>query len=217
MSGLKRQIQLLLLSTLFMALAACRVVTVPFQWPSAQIAGAEPTVEVTAETADLTAAPEAAQDGAPPRLLAIPALGLELPIKTMGWVVTEENGQRTTAWIIPTDAIGWHANSAKTGAAGNLILSGHQALGDALFAPLALGDITVGQLVDITDENGKMFRYQVTEVSEPIPVLGATEDDTAMAKSYLQTSETPILTMMTGWPDFTTTHRIFAVAEYVGD
>jgi sortase (surface protein transpeptidase) len=97
-----------------------------------------------------------------------------------------------------------------------LILAGHQALGDAVFAPLALGDITVGQTVELTDSAGTTFAYRIVEVSDPIPVLGATEADDALARSYVQPSETPILTMMTGWPDFTTTHRIFAVAEYLG-
>lgn len=151
----------------------------------------------------------------PPRLFEIAELGLTLEIETMGWVVTEASGQPTTEWIVPTDAIGWHANSAGTGGAGNVILSGHQAIGSAVFAPLALGELTVGQEIALTDSNGATFLYQITEVSEPIPILGATDEDNSLARSYMQPSETPILTLMTGWPDFTTTHRIFAVADFV--
>jgi hypothetical protein len=88
-------------------------------------------------------------------------------------------------------------------------------MGSAVFAPLALGDIVVGQAIEITDTIGRRFVYQVSEVSEPVPILGATDEDNDMARSFMQPSETPILTMMTGWPDFTTTHRIFAVAEFV--
>ena len=68
----------------------------------------------------------------------------------------------------------------------------------------------------MVDTAGNVFRYQVVEVSEPIGLLGATEEDNTLMRSYVQPSERPILTLMTGWPDFTTTHRIFAVAEYVG-
>lgn len=174
---------------------------------------AEPAVEVA--DADLTASVPLTE-ALSPVALRIPALDLELPITTMGWVVTEVDGQRTTTWVVPTDTVGWHANSAGAGGAGNTILSGYQATGAALLAPLALGDITVDQEIELTDTAGNVFRYRVTEVSDPIPLLGATEEDNTLMRSYLQPSELPILTLMTGWPDFTTTHRIFAVADYVG-
>lgn len=154
--------------------------------------------------------------GLPPVQLRIPDLALELPISTMGWVVTEANGQRTTDWVVPLDSIGWHANSAGAGGTGNTILSGHQASGDALFAPLALGDIAADQELQLVDEQGKLFVYRVTEVSEPIPLVGATEEDNALAQTYIAPTTAPQLILITGWPDFTTTHRIFAVAEYVG-
>jgi hypothetical protein len=177
------------------------------------------TDDVAIDTADLTAdpnAPLAPAEAQPPATLALADLGLQLAIEPMGWVVTENNGERTTEWIVPTDTVGWHANSVGAGGAGNLLLSGHQALGSAVFAPLALGDIVVGQEIELIDRTGESFRYRVIEVSEPIPILGATEEDNALARSYVQPSESAILTLMTGWPDFTTTHRIFAVAEYLG-
>lgn len=154
--------------------------------------------------------------GLPPVALRIPDLTLALPITPMGWVVTETNGQRTTEWIVPIETVGWHANSAGAGGTGNTILSGHQSTGAAIFAPLALGDITVGQEIQLIDEAGALFLYRVTEVSEPIPIVGATEEDNALARTYIVPTATAQLTMMTGWPDFTTTHRVFAVAEYVG-
>lgn len=155
-------------------------------------------------------------DALPPVLLRIPEITLELPVETMGWVVTEVNGQRTTEWVLPTDTIGWHANSAGAGGTGNTVLSGYQVAGAAVLAPLALGDIAVDQAIELVDNAGTVFRYRVVEVSEPIPLLGATEEDNTLMRSYVQPSELPILTLMTGWPDFTTNHRIFAVAEYVG-
>jgi len=177
----------------------------------------EPTAEpaVAAAAADLTASVPLT-DALPPVALRIADLSLDLPVSTMGWVVTEVDGQRTTTWVVPTDTLGWHANSAGAGGTGNTILSGYQATGAALLAPLALGDITVDQAIVLTDSAGNGFRYRVVEVSDPIPLLGATEEDNTLMRSYLQPSELPILTLMTGWPDFTTTHRIFAVAEYVG-
>ncbi len=214
MLGLKYRVDTLLIVIFFVLLVGCQ----PIQLPS-------PGAEAPAtDSSELTPAAPTADPNAPlppneaqaPVLFQVPELGLTVDIQTMGWVVTEENGQRTTKWIVPTDAIGWQANSVGAGGAGNLVLSGHQALGSAVFAPLALGDITVGQEIDLTDVDGQSFRYRVVEVSEPIPILGATEEDNALSRSYVQPSENAILTMITGWPDFTTTHRIFAVAEYVG-
>ncbi len=149
----------------------------------------------------------------PPVTLIIPDLALELPISEMGWVV---NGQRTTEWIVPVETVGWHANSAGAGGAGNTILSGHQITGAAVFAPLALGDMVVGQELDLVDEAGNVFVYNITEISEPIAIVGATEEDNALAQTYVAPTDSAQLTLVTGWPDFTTTHRIFAVAEYVG-
>lgn len=184
------------------------------------VLGCQP-IQAPAATPDLTPTPaeEATAElyaGLPPVQLRVPDLALELPVTDMGWVVTEANGQRTTEWIVPLDSIGWHANSIGAGGTGNTILSGHQASGDALFAPLALGDITAGQEVQLMDEQGQVFVYRVTEVSEPIPLVGATEEDNALAQTYVAPTTVPQLTLITGWPDFTTTHRIFAVAEYVG-
>ncbi|MBX3011647.1 MAG: class F sortase [Caldilineaceae bacterium] len=185
-------------------LLGCQPIQVPTPTPTDP--NATPTVEPT----------PVVMEGLPPVLLRIPDLSLELPVTTMGWVVTEVNGQRTTQWIVPLDSVGWHANSAGAGGTGNTILSGHQNTGAALFAPLALGDITVDQVLELVDEAGTPFRYRVTEVSEPIPLVGATEEDNALAQTYIAPTTTGQLTLITGWPDFTTTHRIFAVAELLG-
>lgn len=190
-------------------LIGCQSVSLGELAEQAAVAGA------TADSDTELTLPLAPEEAVPPTSMAIADLGLSLDIVPMGWVVTESNGQPITEWIVPTDAVGWHVNSAGAGAAGNLILSGHQIIGSAVFAPLALGDIAVGQEVTLTDADGTTFFYQIVEVSEPVPILGATAEDENMALSYLQPSESAILTMMTGWPDFTTTHRIFAVAELV--
>jgi hypothetical protein len=68
----------------------------------------------------------------------------------------------------------------------------------------------------LTDGDGITFVYRITEVTDPIPVTGATPDEIARASTYFAPTTTARLTLVTGWPDFTTTHRIFAVAEFVG-
>lgn len=199
----------LVLLLCFVLLVACQPVS---------LAQLQREGDIALRTADLDFDPNVpmpAAEAHSPVALQIEELGLTVDVAPMGWAVTESNNQPTTEWIIPTDAAGWHVNSAGAGAVGNLILSGHQITGDAVFAPLALGDITVGQEIVITDEMGQTFLYRVAEVSEPVPILGATEVDDEMARSFLNPSDVPLLTLMTGWPEFTTTHRIFAVAEFV--
>ncbi len=188
-------------------LSACQIPT-----PTATNAETPTAAAQTVEPSNALAADQAA----PPVKLAIPALHLEMPIQPMGWEMTEVNGQPTTRWVVPKDAIGWHVNSAGAGSAGNTILSGHQAQGEALFAPLATGEIVVGQELLLTDETGNVFTYRIQEVSDPIAMTGASKDELARADAYIAPSQQAKLTLITGWPDFTTTHRIFAVAEFVG-
>lgn len=140
-----------------------------------------------------------------------------MPVVPMGWTVTEVEGERTTEWVVPTDAVGWHANSAGAGLAGNTLLSGYQMTGEALLAPLATGELAVGQELQLTAANGQVFTYQITEVTEPIAITGATEEEVARAATYIAPTAETQLTLITGWPDFTTTHRVFAVAEIVGE
>jgi hypothetical protein len=47
-------------------------------------------------------------------------------------------------------------------------------------------------------------------------MTGASKDELARADAYIAPSQQAKLTLITGWPDFTTTHRVFAVAEFVG-
>ena len=107
-------------------------------------------------------------------------------------------------------------NSAGAGGAGTVVISGRQADGAALFAPLALGAAEVGQEIHLIDGDGIVFVYRIREVTEPIPITGATDEEEAQAAAYFEPSDEAQLTLVTGWPEFTTTHRVFVVADYVG-
>jgi hypothetical protein len=151
-----------------------------------------------------------------PVRLQIPEIDLDVPIIAMGWRVDVVDGQRATVWDVPLEEAGWHINSAGAGARGNTIVSGRQVGGAAVFAPLALGSVVPGQEVLLTDGDGIVFVYRVTEVTEPVAVTGATPEEVAEAATYYASSDDARLTLVTGWPEFTTTHRIFVVAEFVG-
>jgi sortase A len=168
------------------------------------------------EAAVALVAPVPLAEALPPVALAIPDLGLRLAVRPMGWVVDEVGGQRTTRWEVPEEGAGWHITSAGAGGAGRTVLSGHQVGGDAPFAALAQGQLQAGQTLLLTDSAGVVFVYRIIEVSTPVPLTGASPADEALAASYLAPTSQPLLTLITGWPDFTTTHRLFVVAELAG-
>lgn len=170
----------------------------------------------SAESGVLPMDPLAADQSAPPARLEIPDLNLDVDVVPMGWQIVTVDGERTTMWAPPEEQAGWHVNSAHAGALGNVLISGRQADGAAVFAPLALGSVTSGQEIWLSDQDGVTFVYQVSEVSEPIPITGATDEEIERAAAYQEQSDTAKLTLITGWPDFTTTHRVFVVADFLG-
>ena len=174
---------------------------------AAQEVSADDVTEIEPYSADQTTGPIRVQ---------IPAIGLDAPIIAMGWRVEMVDGARTTVWDVPMAEAGWHINSMGAGGLGNTVVSGRQVEGAAVFAPLALGSVAPGQDVLVTDGDGIVFVYRISEVTDPIPVTGATPDELARAATYFAPTATAKLTLVTGWPDFTTTHRIFAVADFIG-
>lgn len=186
--------------------------TACIQTPAPRPAATEPQASLQVQAIE----PLAAAQAQSPVQLAVPALGLEAPVVPMGWTVTEVNGERTTKWALPADALGWHVNSVGAGAGGRVIVSGQQAVGDALLAPLARGEMSSGQEILLTDSTGRTFVYRITAVSEPIVLANPSAEEEAQAAAYVAPSDQALLTLITGWPDFTTTHRIFAEAELVG-
>jgi sortase (surface protein transpeptidase) len=204
----------LFLTLCLFVLTGCQIVVVPVPIPQA-IAPVQQEVQSATGTVEPMAALPVAES-LPPVMLTIPALDLELPVTPMGWEVTGTAEDRTTAWRVPDEGLGWQITSAGAGGAGRVIIAGHQRLASAPLAPLAQGEIEAGQEIWLTDSEGIVFVYRITEVSEPIVQIGATPEEEAAAMSYAAPTDEASLTLMTGWPDFTTTHRIFAVAEFVG-
>lgn len=150
-----------------------------------------------------------------PVALSIAEIDMNVAVSPMTWRVIETDGVRTTAWLLPQVGAGWHPNSANAGGAGNVVISGHQLLGDAPFAPIALGDVLPGQEVVLTDAEGNSFTYVVTEVTDPLPIPDSLSEEQDLAAEYAAPTAVPSLTLISGWPDFSTTHRVIVRAELV--
>jgi len=177
--------------------------------------GVTATAPVSGAVTALPAGDPALYAANAPVALSIPALDLEAPVVPMGWEPALIGDQVTTRWIVPLDAVGWAVNSAGAGDAGNLVMIGQQALGAGLLRSIALGEIEGGQEILVTAADGKIYVYKVSEETPPIPAIGATPAETARAAAYLEPGDTAKLTLVTGWPADTSTHRIFVVADYV--
>ncbi len=206
----------LCLLALLLVLVGCQTAAEP---PAAQATAdvAASSITPDAQTGNVVEiAPYPLDQTTGPIRLQIPESNLDVPVIAMGWRVDVVDGVRTTVWDVPFDKAGWHINSAGAGGMGNTVISGRQVGGDAVFAPLALGSVTPGQQILLTDGDGIVFVYEVTEVTDPIAVTGATPEETAKAETYFAPTSTAQLTLVTGWPEFTTTHRIFTVADLKG-
>lgn len=207
-----------LAAMLLLSLAACQSGALPVTpaatSASTPAANATPRPLSEAEISDVDPLPLDQTTG--PVRLQIPAIDLDVPVIAMGWRLGMADGQRTTLWDVPDAEAGWHINSAGAGGAGNTIISGRQVGGAAVFAPLALGAVAEGQEVFLTDGDGIVFVYRVRAVTDPIPVTGATPEEQAEAAAFFAPADEARLTLVTGWPEFTTTHRVFAVADFVG-
>ena len=184
----------------------------PTATPEAEAASAETASTESSSEADDVAA---SGTGSDPVQLDIERIRLSVPITPMEWRIVRINDQRTTDWIIPEASAGWHPDSASSGQQGNLVISGYQNAGDAVFAQLALGNVQVGMEILLTAADGTVHTYVVSEVGTPIPLDGAGAAETEQVVAYYAPSDEAKLTLVTGWPAFTTTHRLFVVATLV--
>jgi sortase (surface protein transpeptidase) len=175
-----------------------------------------PTATATPGLSVTRLAPLSPAQAHPPVRLAIPAIDLSTAITPMAWQVTEVDGQRRAVWQVPLDSAGWHLNSAGAGAAGNVVISGQHRLGAAVFAALARGQVQIGQAILLTDDQGQTFVYEVTQIADPIPALGANDQEQARAAAFLAPSDQAQMTLVTGWPEFSDTHLLFVVAHLMG-
>lgn len=194
--------------------------------PAVTATAAAPTATATAVIATAvptTAPPATAQPTANPAAravrLTIPALQLDVPVVEVGWqIVTDAAGNRTTEWEIATNAAGHHLNSAAPGTAGNVVISGHNNIGGAVFAPIsrdqdrAEPQLVPGSTITVFADDGRQYVYQVQKVErvaeENVPMTQR------LANSrYLAPTREPTLTLITCWPPDGFSHRIIVVAK----
>lgn len=178
-------------------------------------AGQETTAQATA-TAPATSLPAAAPDVAPPPQgepdrLVIPAIDLDTAIVDVGWEVVERGAQRSTEWQTADNAAGRHLNSARPGEPGNVVLSGHHNTKGEVFRRISEQELAVGDAIYLYDAQGRRHTYLVSEVTEPLLEVGASEAQRLANARYIQPTSDARVTLVTCWPYWTNTHRIVVV------
>jgi len=141
--------------------------------------------------------------------LVIPAIGLDVPIVSVGMVTFEIEGQPVQTWNVPRwRAVGWHQSSALPGQVGNTVLNGHQSSYGGVFQ--SLEQLQPGDEITLYADDAE-YRYRIVErhlLEEAGQSLAVRADN---ARWILPTADER-LTLVTCAPDARTTHRLIIVA-----
>lgn len=159
-----------------------------------------------------TIAPLPLGRGALPVRLQIPSLGLDAPVKEMGWRVVQDAAGSHSEWEVVDNAAGHHFNSAYPGEAGNVVISGHNNIGGSVFRPVCVigepgVDFGLGDAMILTDQKGRRFTYRVNGWRRLKERNASIERQEANA-AYMQPTAYARLTLVTCWPPWSNTHRV---------
>lgn len=155
-----------------------------------------------------------------PVRMAVPAIGLDIPVVEVAWVAEERNGVRSSTWETASYAAGHHVGSGNPGEPGNVVLSGHHNMEGEVFREVSsIGEpgarLRVGDEVILYRADGLAFVYRIVEWHRFREAGTSAEERLAHAR-FLQPTSEPILTLVTCWPYVSNTHRVVVVAKLVG-
>ncbi|MGH2592916.1 MAG: sortase domain-containing protein [Anaerolineae bacterium] len=176
----------------------------------------EPTPEPTrpADPAPLATPVETAQPATEfvpsvPTRLAIPAIGLDAPVVTVGWSAVTQNGQQVSMWDVPNwRAAGWLKTTARVGEPGNTVLDGHHNVYGEVFRYLV--DLEPGDTIQLWA--GDRARDYIVSLMKILPEKGQPIEVRLENAKWIQPTEDERLTLVTCWPYENNTHRLIVVA-----
>lgn len=119
----------------------------------------EPRVTVTEPSPGPTPAAAPVTRGEVPRSVRIPAIDLDAPLIDLG-IAPEGHLEAPSDY----DDVGWFTGGGRPGGYGPTVIAGHvdSPTGAAVF--FRLRELTRGDVVEVTDAAGTVFRYTVTDV-----------------------------------------------------
>lgn len=148
---------------------------------------------------------------APPRL-EIPKIGLSVGISEVIWRVVETNDGPLGIWDTVETGMAHHSDSARPGARGNVVLSGHSR-GQGSLAQLS--ELVAGDQIMLAAEDGRSYIYRVIETLT-LPEVGATLAERRAHAQYMSPTADARLTLITCWPPWAYTHRLIVIARLEG-
>jgi sortase A len=96
----------------------------------------------------------------PPDRVISEAIGLDAPVVPMTWEMVDAQGTMVSRWVVPSDAAGWHVNSAMPGQQENVVLSGHHNIEGKVFRYVI--DLEPGDRITLM-AGERAYEYIVTE------------------------------------------------------
>jgi LPXTG-site transpeptidase (sortase) family protein len=145
-----------------------------------------------------------------PDRIKVPAIGLDAPVVLTAFRLVNLGGKIFEQWQAPMYfAAGWLPTSAGLGVPGNTVLDGHHNVYGKVFERLI--DLNPGDSIQLSSGN-TVFQYIIIdkqilpEKDEPLSVR-------LENAHWLLPSDDERLTLVTCWPSWSNTHRLFIVAK----
>jgi sortase A len=147
----------------------------------------------------------------PPIRVAAAAIGLDAPVVPMTWEMVDADGTMVSRWVVPSDAAGWHVNSAMPGQQDNVVLSGHHNIKGKVFRYVV--DLEPGDKVTITTSEA-VYEYIVAE-KYILKEAGMPLKVRQRNAQWIMPSGDERLTLVTCWPYEWpgNSHRVIVVAR----
>jgi LPXTG-site transpeptidase (sortase) family protein len=161
-----------------------------------------------ATASQLAAVPAAG--ASPPTRIAIPRIGLDVPVRPVGTVSYEVAGETRYIWDTLPDTAAFHETSAYPGLPGNTVINGHRDLDAAVFRDL--GEVRVGDAIQVFVNEAVGYLYQVEEILV-VPHTNATPEQHAQNRQLLGYFPDVRLTLVTCEPLGAATHRLVIIAR----
>lgn len=145
-----------------------------------------------------------------PERIAIPAIGLDVPVVEVGWEARIVNGEaQGNVWQTADFAAGFHRDSAPLGRPGNTVISGHNNIRGAVFARLY--DLQPGDEIRLF--GGEQDRVYAVENKYVVREEGASEARRAANARWIQATPDERLTLVSCYPPWGNSHRVLVVAK----
>jgi LPXTG-site transpeptidase (sortase) family protein len=145
----------------------------------------------------------------PPTRLTIPGLGLDVPVRPVGFSATEKGGETVARWDTRPNAASFHNTSALPGNPGNTVINGHRDIYGAVF--LELNKVKVGDRI-VLFVGEETYPYEVTETRK-VRYVRASPEKQAEHLQLLGSFPEDRLTLVTCTPVGLATHRLYVIAH----